>query len=133
MSQGKLDIFEDKEQELIDSTYTKKVDVPIYTPSYQKPDVFGLVDNMKTQKLIKEINESSVGDDEKRFLIMAAHRHSKFFFSKIADYWHHSTPEMRKLMEKSALVIPDFDKAIEYGFVTLNAELAELYKKEQND
>ena len=36
-------------------------------------------------------------------------------------------------MEKSALVIIDFDKAIENGFVKMTRDLAESYKMEQED
>jgi hypothetical protein len=39
---------------------------------------------------------------------------------------------MQDLMEQSALVIVDFDKAIENGFATLNNELSNAYLDEQN-
>ena len=39
---------------------------------------------------------------------------------------------MQNLMEQSALVIVDFDKAVEYGFVTLNSQLSNQYLEEQN-
>ena len=39
---------------------------------------------------------------------------------------------MQRLMEQSALVIVDFDKAIEYGFVSLNDQLSSQYLEEQN-
>lgn len=131
--QQKLDIFDQEEQELIDSTYTKKVDVPLYVPKYEKPNVFELFDHMKAMKLIKRINESNVTDNEKRFLIFAAYRHIVFNFSKIADYYAHSNAEMQDLMEQSALVIVDFDKAIEYGYVALNNQLSNQYLEEQSD
>ena len=131
--QQKLDIFDQDEQELIDSTYTKKVDVPLYVPKYEKPSIFELFDHMKAMKLIKRINESKVSDNEKKFLIFAAYRHIVFNFSKIADYYAHSSAEMQDLMEQSALVIVDFDKAIEYGYVALNNQLSNQYLEEQSD
>jgi hypothetical protein len=56
-----------------------------------------------------------------------------FNFSKIADYYAHSSSEMQELMEQSALVIVDFDKAIEYGYVALNNQLSNQYLEEQSD
>lgn len=131
--QQKLDIFDESEQELIDSTYTKKVDVPLYVPKYEKPNIFELFDHMKAMKLIKRINESNVTENEKRFLTFAAYRHIVFNFSKIADYYAHSNAEMQDLMEQSALVIVDFDKAIEYGYVALNNQLSNQYLEEQSE
>jgi len=40
---------------------------------------------------------------------------------------------MQELMEQSALVIVDFDKAIEYGYVALNTQLSNQYLEEQSD
>ena len=130
--QPTLDIFDASEEELIESAYTKKVSVPVYVPSYQKPSVYELFDHMKTMKLIKRINESNVSAEDKKFLIYAAQRHIVFNFAKIADYYAHSSAEMQELMEQSALVIVDFDKAIENGFATLNNELSNQYLDEQN-
>ena len=130
--QPTLDIFDASEEELIESAYTKKVSVPVYVPSYQKPSVYELFDHMKSMKLIKRINESNVSAEDKKFLIYAAQRHIVFNFAKIADYYAHSSAEMQDLMEQSALVIVDFDKAIENGFATLNNELSNQYLDEQN-
>lgn len=131
--QQKLEMFDNDEQHIIDTTYTKKVDVPLYTPKYKKPSIYELYDNFKTLKLIQKINESNVSEEEKNFLIFAAYRHIVFNFAKIADYYAHSNPEMQQLMEQSALVIVDFDKAIEYGYVALNTQLSNQYLEEQSD
>lgn len=40
---------------------------------------------------------------------------------------------MQELMENSALVIIDFDKAIEKGFVKLSEEIANQYKEDYPD
>ena len=130
--QPTLDIFDSNEEALIESAYTKKVSVPVYVPQYQKPSVYELFDHMKSMKLIKRINESNVSAEDKKFLIYAAQRHIIFNFAKIADYYAHSSAEMQDLMEQSALVIVDFDKAIENGFATLNNELSNAYLDEQN-
>jgi hypothetical protein len=130
--QPTLDIFDSKEEALIESAYTKKVTVPVYVPQYQKPSVYELFDHMKSMQMIKRINESNVSAEDKKFLIYAAQRHIIFNFAKIADYYAHSSAEMQDLMEQSALVIVDFDKAIENGFATLNNELSNAYLDEQN-
>ena len=70
-----------------------------------------------------------ISEQEKRFLIEAAHRFVVFNYSRIADYYAHSSKEMQAIMEKLALVIVDFDKAIEYGFVKLKKEIRKEYEK----
>ena len=130
--QQKLEMFDDEEKNLIETTYTKKIDVPLYTPTYKKPSIHELADYVKTSKLEQLINDSNVSDEEKKFLKNAAQRHIVFSFAKIADYYAHATEEMQRLMEQSALVIVDFDKAIEYGFVSLNDQLSSQYLEEQN-
>jgi hypothetical protein len=45
--QSSLDIFDANEEELINTVYTKKVEVPVYTPKYKKPDVFELFNHKK--------------------------------------------------------------------------------------
>jgi hypothetical protein len=130
--QPTLDIFDNNEEALIESTYTKKVSVPVYVPQYQKPSVYELFDHMKSMQMIKRINESKVSAEDKKFLIYAAQRHIIFNFAKIADYYAHSSKEVQDLMEQSALIIVDFDKAIENGFATLNNELSNAYLEEQN-
>ena len=52
-----------------------------------------------------------------------------FNYSRIADYYAHSSKDMQAIMEKLALVIVDFDKAIEYGFVKLQKEIRKEYEK----
>ena len=59
------------------------------------------------------------------------HRHSIFNYAKIADYYAHATKEMQELMEKSALVIIDYDKSIECGFTKLTQDLYEEWMKNQ--
>lgn len=99
--------------------YTAKVDVPIYEPKNEKPKISELIDKSKTNALVKEIKKSNLGEDEKAFLLNAAQRHTVYNYAKIADYYAHASKEMKDLMEKSALVIIDYNKAIEYGFVKL--------------
>ena len=117
----------------LDKKYTSKIKAPIYQPKLSKPSIFKLYDNRKTKELIKKIKSSKVNNDEKRFLIEAAKRHTIFNYSLIADYYANSNKEMQDLMEQSALVIIDFNKAIEYGFVKLAEEIAEQYLVDTKD
>lgn len=127
------DLFGENIHELkevaLQSKYTNKVETPIYEPKNKQPHILELVDVEKTKRLIREIQKSNLDDFEKRFLIEAAHRHSVFNYSKIADYYAHASVEMQDLMEKSALVIIDYDKSIEYGFTHLQEEIKKEWVK----
>lgn len=63
----------------------------------------------------------------------SARRHNVFNYEKIADYYAHSSKEMQNLMEKSGLVIIDFEKAIQYGYVKLCDEIRKQYLEEYGD
>jgi len=116
-----------------DSKYSKKIKAPIYEPKNKCPHVLELLDLSKTNRLILEIQESNVTIEEKKFLIEAAKRHGVFNYSKIADYYSHASKEMQHLMEHSALIIIDFQKAIEYGYAILNNELSQQYLDDYRD
>lgn len=110
--------------------YTKKIKAPIYEPKNQQPHLIECYDRAKTAKLLSEINSSSLDDNEKQFLREAASRHIVFNYEKIADYYSHASSEMQSLMEQNALVIIDFDKAIESGYVKVCKEIEEQYREE---
>ena len=116
--------------EVEDKKYTSKIEAPIYEPKNKKPHLLELCDKSKVNRLIKEIEASSLPYDEKMFLIDAAGRHNVFNYEKIADYYAHSSPEMQHLVERSALVIIDFEKAIEYGYVKLCDEIKKQHLEE---
>lgn len=117
----------DIDQENDTSKYSKKVEAPIYKPKNRKPHVLELYDKSKAQILIANIEASSLPTDEKLFLIEAAKRHIVFNYEKIADYYAHSSKEVQELMEESALVIIDFEKAISHGYVTLCDSIKKSY------
>jgi hypothetical protein len=124
-----LDIFGNKSDD-IDNKYTKKIKAPIYEPKNRKPHILELYDYTKTNRLINQIKNSGISNEEKRFLIEAAKRHTVFNYSKIADYYAHSSKEMQKLMENSALVILDFEKSIELGYTKLSDNLLQTFLNE---
>lgn len=128
----KQQLFFEKEEKT-ESKYSSKIEAPIYEPKNKKPHVLELYDDRKTKRLIQEINTSDLPIEEKTFLIEAAKRHTVFNYEKIADYYAHSSKEVQELMERSALVIIDFDKAIEYGYVRLCDEIKSQYLEEYGE
>jgi len=125
------DVQEQEKEE--DNNYSKKVEAPIYEPKNEKPDFVSLLNQERTQELISEIQGSNISEAEKDFLTIAAQRHTVFNYERIADFYAHSTPDVQRLMENSALVIIDFQKAIELGYVQLSEEISKLYDEEYPD
>ena len=107
--------------------YSSKVSAPLYEPKSVKPHILELLDESKAKRLIQEIKNSNISEEEKSFLIEAAKRHNIFNYNKIADYYSHASPEVQNFMERSALVIIDFEKAIQYGFVKLSDNIKNTY------
>lgn len=110
--------------------YTAKIEAPIYEPKNAQPHILELYDRSKSLRLIAEIEASDIPDDEKRFLISAANRHTVFHYERIADYYAHAEPATQRMMERSALVIIDFNKAIEHGYVRLCDDIRAQYMEE---
>ena len=69
----------------------------------------------------------------KAFLKVAAMRHVVFNFRNIAEYYAHADAKVQRLMEKSALVIIDFEDAIRNGFVIVSEKMAALRGMEGGD
>lgn len=131
-SDNELDeIFNDAANSIdTENPYTDKVKTPVYEPNGPKPSIDELYNNEKSNQLINAIEESSLDNEEKQFLRLAAARHIVFNYSKIANFYAHSSAECQKLMEDSALVIIDFGKAIENGFVRLTDEINNMFSPE---
>jgi hypothetical protein len=49
-----------------------------------------------------------------------------FNYEKIAEFYAHQDEDVQDLMRQSALVIVDFDQAIENGYVKLTKALMQL-------
>lgn len=120
----KIELSEDEKK------YSKKIQTPIYTPKNVETSVFDCYDQQKYLRLIRRIDSSNVSEEEKKFLRLAASRFVVFNYENIADYYARAGKEMQELMEKLALVIIDFDKAIEEGFVQINDKMRKLYEQE---
>ena len=132
-----LDVWENPDDAIVeeDDTYTRKIVAPTYEPKNEKPVIDDLFSTQKADELIYKIKEAerlitcTLTKEEILFLKQAALRHTVFDYSKIADFYAHSSKEAQELMEDSALVIIDFDKAIEKGYVKLTKDIAAAYEK----
>lgn len=107
--------------------YTTKIEPPVYEITGDNPPIDELSDRTKTDELLAEIDAANLPPDVAEFLRQAAERHTKFNFRNVAEYYAHADAETQNLMERSALVIIDFDKAIENGYVTLTDRITRQY------
>lgn len=108
--------------------YTQKIDIPHYHPTGEKPKISELIDESKAHDLLADIILSKISGEERSFLIKATYRHLAFNYRKIAEYYANASKEMQALMEKSALVIIDYDDAIKNGYAKLSKRMEELRK-----
>lgn len=113
--------------------YTNKIKAPKYEIKGEKPEEKELYDIEKTKQLINEIDAAPIDREVKDFLKLAAGRHTVFNYEKIAEYYAHAPKEIQELMENSALVIIDFNKALEKGYVVLSQEIANQYSEDHGD
>ena len=125
-----LDVWQNEDDVKEEEVYTKNIEAPTYEPKNEKPKEEELYNEDKVKELIKKIGLSNIKKEEKDFLIKAAYRHTVFNYQSIADFYSHSNKELQELMEDSALVIIDFNKAIENGYVILNKKLQDVYNSE---
>ena len=120
-----------------DNPYSSKIESPIYTPKGECPDINELVDTSKTDKLKARIKDAAengqIPKDVASFLNTAATRHSTFNYENIAEFYSHAPEEIRSLMEESALIIIDFDKAIELGFVSITRDMIEIMAEDYEE
>ena len=109
---------EPEEQELSEN-YTRKIEAPIYEPTGPCPPVDQLYDESKAKKLRADIAKAELPTEVAAFLNAAADRHTVFNFKNIAEFYAHADEDVQDLFEQSALIIIDFDRAVEEGFVKL--------------
>jgi len=120
------------EEDEDDSKYSKKIDAPVYEPTGDCPPIVELYDKAKYEELTAKIyQDDSIDSEIKDFLLAAAARHIRFDFEQIAEFYAHAPPDIQQLMEDSALVIVDFDKAIASGYVKLSQAISEIYTSEK--
>ena len=114
--------------------YSQKIATPIYEITGETPDISELCDTTKYLTLLDDIeNDTEITEEERDFLKLAASRHIVFNYRNIAEYYAAATPAMQGLMEDSALVIIDVNKAIEGGFAKLSKEIAGIMGTSDED
>lgn len=121
-----------EEAEKEDNKYSTETKIPQYEPSGE-PSVVELISTGKVDGMIEEIEASSVSEEEKEFLRIAAYRHAVINFDKVADYYANASAEMQRLMERSALVLIGLDDAIANGYTTLTAALDDLMEEDLDE
>jgi ParB-like chromosome segregation protein Spo0J len=115
------------------SEYTVKIESPIYEPKGIRPNIDELFNRAKTEALCKEIENASLPKPVADFLKYAAERHTVFDYAKIAEWYSHATESEQKMMQRSGLVIIDFDSAIENGFVEMTERIRALAASEEKE
>lgn len=119
-------LLEQEESEDEPSPYTEKIASPIYEPKGERPTLNDCINTQRYDDLIDEIDSSSLSEDEKQFLKLAASRHIIFNYEKVAELYACVNLEFKQLLENSAMVIIDYDKAIELGYVQLTEKLKKI-------
>tara|TARA_R110002096_G_scaffold265885_1_gene459484 strand:+ start:61 stop:837 length:777 start_codon:yes stop_codon:yes gene_type:complete len=115
----------DKNSELSDE-YTHKIDAPVYEPKGENPDISDLVNLDKMKSLVEKLKKAKLPPDITMFLIRAANRHMIFNYEKIAEFYCHADKKTQALMEDSALVVIDFKKAMQLGYLRLKEEVEQM-------
>ena len=113
--------------------YTDTVKVPRYEPSEETPEVSQLMDDAKAEELREAIRAAKIPADVEAFLLAAASRHTVFQYSRIADYYAAAPAEVQELMEASALVIIDYEDAIQNGYVRFVEAISEQEELDSGD
>lgn len=121
------------EPEAASNPYTLNIEGPVYKPSGPMPALEALADRTKADALVARIQASGAPQDVQEFLRLAAMRHVVFSYEQIAEYYAHAPVAVQALMEESALVIIDFHKAIEHGYVELSQKLASIFEDADSD
>ena len=124
---GQFGFDVDNDDSLTENPYTGKVNIPQYEPTGEETTLDQLVDKEKCAELLAEIQSSDLPEDEKEFLRLAAQRHLAFNYKRIAEYYANASEAMQELMEKSALVIIDYEDAIANGYTRLNDSMREMF------
>ena len=112
--------------------YSRKIQPPVYEIKGEEPTIEECVDISPVKRLLDEIDASGVSPEQKELLRVCAYRHAVIRFDKIAEYYAHQAPEMQNLMENNALVIIDYDKALERGFVKMTSRLLGIIENAEN-
>lgn len=113
--------------------YSKSMKHIQYVPTMrEKVSAESCYNIKKYEELKKEIQEKDLPKDIKKMLLLAATRHIVFNYQLLAEFYSQAEKDVQELMEKSGLVIIDFDDAMENGYVELTETLKELKYEAEN-
>lgn len=113
--------------------YSKSMKHIQYVPTMrEKVSAESCYNVKKYQELKEEIQQKDLPKDIKKMLLLAATRHIVFNYQLIAEFYSQAEKDVQELMEKSGLVIIDFDDAMENGYVELTETLKELKYEAEN-
>jgi hypothetical protein len=128
-----LDVWENHQDDAIveEDNFIRDIKAPTYEPKNEKPVIDDLFSTQKADELIHKIKQADISEEELMFLSHCALRHTVYDYSKIADFYAHSSKEIQELMEDSALVLIDSDKAIENGYIRLTENIKKIFNEEQ--
>lgn len=118
--------------------YTRDTTIPHYEPKADDDvDPESLADLTAYRRLLAKIDDADdgydLGTDTVEFLKLAAARHIRFDYARIADYYANAEPIVQELMEESALVVLDTGDAIRHGFLKVSGRLGELMQESIED
>lgn len=109
--------------EAASTRYVRKLTSPIYEVKGKKPSLSQVFDTTKTDELKAAIAKANLPKDVTKFLNAAAERHTKFRFDLAAEYYAHADKKTQRLMEDCAMIIIDYDRAVELGYVKLTDDI----------
>lgn len=137
MNKGQMNLFDfENKDEVLEAIkkeqkkYTNVINIPHYEIKGLCPNELELIDQRKYYELVNEIERSNITNEQKEFLLKAATRHLAFNYTLIAEYYAHQDKTMQDLMEKSALVIIDYNNAIKYGYANLMEQINEIEEED---
>ena len=137
MNKGQMNLFDfENKDEVLEAIkkeqkkYTNVINIPQYEIKGLCPNELELIDQRKYYELVNEIERSDITNEQKEFLLKAATRHLAFNYTLIAEYYAHQDKTMQDLMEKSALVIIDYNNAIKYGYANLMEQINEIEEED---
>lgn len=123
---------EEGEVEIVER-YTHETKIPQYKVRGEGVELEACINTAKAEELEAEIDAAEgVTEQEKKFLREAASRHYRFNYKNIAEYYAAAGKEMQRLMERSALVIIDYEDAMANGYVALCKGINEIFDDEEN-
>ena len=125
--------FMSPEDAALSDEYSHKVTAPVYEPKGEKPPIAELVNYERAEALIRDIEAVKLPQEVAQFLKTAAARHVVFDYGKIAEFYCHADKPTQALMEDSALVIIDFKKAMQLGYVKLKEAIADALENESGE